>query len=533
MKIFALSLSNFRLVFLSIFLVGFFSSSSISAEESTHDHSDGYKIYRLGVLPSGKKLTAIVAGDIAVSGKQFSCANCHGRSGMGTIEGNYIVPPIAGQLLFNDSTQPIRPAYDETSLAKLLRSGTNPNGKLVDQLMPRFILSDSEISDLTRYLRGLSMQKAPGIDDEVIRLATVITEDTDPKTSQAVIQVLQTYVEEKNRQTRLEGRRPNRGKKAELRSASLFRKWTLDIWTLKGPTSNWAAQLEDYYNSRPVFALLGGVTTGSWDPIGKFCESNAIPCMFPSTDLAEAGEDDFYTYHFSRGLELEADLIATQIVKSPVDKVIQVYCSDLASKAAKRLNFQLSSHRITTEIITFNCDKPDVDTLARKLNLIRKVPAVLWINRDILDRLIKDISTEKIYLSSTILSRQLNSITAASSSKITVAHPFLLPGESDSAMRRFRLWAKLRKIKITEPRYQAEAFFACLALKDALTHVRRFRVRDYFLEVLDHSQGLELYLPIYPRATLGPGQRFISKGGYILPIIAGEPDIKNAIWVIP
>ena len=526
-------MSKYRLIFLSIFLVGFFLISSSCAEKSTDGHSDGYNIYRLGVLPSGKKLTAIVAGDIAVSGKQFSCANCHGRSGMGTIEGNYIVPPIAGQLLFNDSNQPVRSAYDETSLARLLRSGINPDGKPVDQLMPRFILSDNEISDLTRYLRELSTQKTPGINDKVIRLATVITEDVDPKISQAVKNVLQTYVEEKNRQTRLEGRRPNRGKKPELRSASLFRKWTLDIWTLKGPTSSWATQLEDYYTTRPVFALLGGVTTGSWDPIGKFCESNEIPCMFPSTDLAEPDKDDFYTYHFSRGLELEADLMASQIAKNPVDKVIQVYCSDLASKAAKRLNFQLSSHRIATEIITFNCDKPDIDTLARELNLIRKAPVVLWINRDTLDRLIKNISTEQIYLSSTLLSRQLNSITAASSSKIIAAHPFRLPDENDSAMKRFKLWAKLRKIKVTEPRFQAEAFFACLALKDALTHVRRFRVRDYFLEVLDHSQGLELYLPIYPRATLGPGQRFISKGGYILPIVAGEPDSKNAVWLIP
>ncbi|MCF6194687.1 MAG: hypothetical protein L3J46_10200, partial [Kangiellaceae bacterium] len=172
MKIVALSSFNFRLISLSVFLIGFFSVSSISAAENTHDHSDGYNIYRLGVLPSGEKLTAIVAGDIAVSGKQFSCVNCHGRSGMGTIEGNYIVPPVAGSLLFSDSNQPVRSAYNETSLARLLRSGVNSDGKIVDQLMPRFVLSDNEISDLTRYLRELSTQKAPGIDDEVIRLAT-------------------------------------------------------------------------------------------------------------------------------------------------------------------------------------------------------------------------------------------------------------------------------------------------------------------------------------------------------------------------
>jgi hypothetical protein len=114
-----------------------------------------------------------------------------------------------------------------------------------------------------------------------------------------------------------------------------------------------------------------------------------------------------------------------------------------------------------------------------------------------------------------------------------VAHPFRLPGASDSALRRFFLWARTRGVEIRYPRLQAEAFFACFATKDALTHVRRYLVRDYVLDSLDHAQGLAAYVPIHPRATLGPRQRFLTKGGYLLPLIDGHADISNAAWILP
>jgi hypothetical protein len=47
----------------------------------------------------------------------------------------------------------------------------------------------------------------------------------------------------------------------------------------------------------------------------------------------------------------------------------------------------------------------------------------------------------------------------------------------------------------------------------------RFFVGDYMLDTLDHAQNLVAYLPFYPRATLGPGQRFLSKGGYVLALV--------------
>jgi hypothetical protein len=109
----------------------------------------------------------------------------------------------------------------------------------------------------------------------------------------------------------------------------------------------------------------------------------------------------------------------------------------------------------------------------------------------------------------------------------------LLPGQFDPALARFNAWAKTRGIEVSSPRRQAEAFFACLAMKDAVAHIGRFFIRDYVLDMLDHAQSLVAYLAFYPRPTLGPGQRFMNKGGYVLPIVNGQVVSREATWILP
>ena len=530
----AARLSPGRGLLLAALILGCASIGLASTPVDAGDVEDGRRIYREGIRPSGEPLTAIVAGDVPLLGTQFSCRSCHGLSGMGTIEGNYIVPPIAGRFLYETSAQPKRPAYDNESLARALRDGIDSTGQPLDPLMPRFVLDDDEVADLAAYLQGLSSGTSPGVDDKVIRFATVVTDEVDPQVRDAVLAVVKTFVDEKARQTRLESERWNRGTTPESILPTLYREWVLDVWTLTGPSEGWDEQLEQYYRRAPVFAMIGGLSTGSWSPIGRFCERHEIPCLYPATDLPEAEEGDFYTLYFSRGLDLEADLIASHLSADPLPAVIQVYCTAASARAAATLRSALLQKGVTVEDLGFQCGEslPEAE-LAARMAATPGAAAILWPQRDQLAALEQPLPAGRIYLSSTLLERDLDGPELPAPGPVFVVHPFRLPGKTDPALLRFKLWARSRGIEIRYPRLQAEAFFACFAANDALNHVRRYLLRDYALDSLDHAQGLALYVPIHPRPTLGPRQRFLTKGGYVLPIVDGRPETKDAAWILP
>jgi hypothetical protein len=41
------------------------------------------------------------------------------------------------------------------------------------------------------------------------------------------------------------------------------------------------------------------------------------------------------------------------------------------------------------------------------------------------------------------------------------------------------------------------------------------------------------YVALHARPTIGPGQRFRSKVGFILPVVDGHPDTSAAEWIAP
>jgi len=110
-----------------------------------------------------------------------------------------------------------------------------------------------------------------------------------------------------------------------------------------------------------------------------------------------------------------------------------------------------------------------------------------------------------------------------------VVHLSSLPGDADPALQRFRAWALARDLGIREERHQAHAYFACLAFAESTKHMGRFMFRDYLLDLLDHASTLTTFLPMYLRAGLTPGQRVLSRGGYLIDLSGRlEP-----VWLVP
>ena len=148
----------------------------------------GRRLYEQGILPDGAPLRALRPEGFVLEGAHAACITCHRKSGMGSVEGSIdstvLVPPVAGPVLFvparfhgtylnpvhhwvpNDAWARAltRAAYDETSLARALREGLDPDGKRLIAPMPRYDLDAPAVSALAAYLRTLSARPAPGVE---------------------------------------------------------------------------------------------------------------------------------------------------------------------------------------------------------------------------------------------------------------------------------------------------------------------------------------------------------------------------------
>ncbi len=89
-----------------------------------------------------------------------SCASCHGAERQGGIRMMPFFwvksPALTRQALFAkadlDDGHGDHESYNATSLAKVIRQGTDPSGEALDSSMPRWRLSDTDMKDLTDYL---------------------------------------------------------------------------------------------------------------------------------------------------------------------------------------------------------------------------------------------------------------------------------------------------------------------------------------------------------------------------------------------
>ncbi len=303
----------------------------------------GRSIYLRGVLGSGAPLQGVrEPGDVAPAGADAACVSCHQRSGLGSLEGSLPIPPVTGEYLFRsripeagekalpyvETLHGNREAYTEETLARAIRDGVDPEGHPLSYLMPRFALDDGDMAALIAYLKSLSVQQVPGVTDTVLHFATIITPDADPAKRAGMLDVLEHFVAEKNTfpfkptpSMRTSGRTQY--------SKSMYmanRHWELHVLQLTGPSTTWRAQLERHLAAEPVYAVLSGLAGTNWTPVHEFCEQNAIPCLFPNVEAPPVAEHDFYPVYYSKGVLLEAELMARSILASsePAAEVEQV-----------------------------------------------------------------------------------------------------------------------------------------------------------------------------------------------------------------
>ncbi|MES9853413.1 MAG: hypothetical protein ABW170_16470 [Candidatus Thiodiazotropha sp. L084R] len=72
------------------------------------------------------------------------------------------------------------------------------------------------------------------------------------------------------------------------------------------------------------------------------------------------------------------------------------------------------------------------------------------------------------------------------------------------------------------------------AAGDAVKQIRGYFYRDYMIEKIEHMVDDLPYTSIYPRVSLAPGQRFVSRGFYIATVDnQGGELVPLTNWQVP
>lgn len=511
----------------------------------------GRQIYMQGRLPSGELMTGVVGANVKLSGDQVVCGACHRRSGIGSSEGQDVVPSVVGDILFNPLRLPTskpplspeqRPAYTNETLKRAIRDGIGAKGETFSPLMPRYPLNDQETDLLVGYLKRLSVGPDPGVTEREIHFSTIVSDAVDPAARKAFLDVLQTFVEQKNVETRNESSRADNAPWHKEWVFGPYRKWVLHVWELKGDPDSWPGQLADLYTQQPVFAMLSGIAPGSWKPIHDFCEGAQIPCLFPITDLPVVNERDFYTLYLSKGMTLEGEAVAQHLTNEGLaDRgVLQIYQSGdtQAETAAWALGRTFLAQGKRADDVTLEGDQ--TPTAAEHWAQMSGKVAVLWLNGDTLAPLWASMAEgggpERVYLSTTLYTSALDDIPAAVRDRVLFVHPYELAPGVDRLLMRSTGWFRAKRIHApAHKRIQADAYLTLKVAGGALQVTRGYFLRDYFLERIEHMIDNAPYTSVYPRIRLAPGQRFVSKGAYIAKLADDGSDRLVAVtdWLIP
>ncbi len=520
----------------------------------------GERMYREGILPSGEPMSSVVNGDVPVAGTAFTCVSCHVRSGVGTFEGGIVTLPTHGPKLAQTrywkypnlspeerkdlrvQTPVARPPYTDQSLAHVLRTGIDPSGRELNPVMPRYDLKDQDMAILVHYLWSLSAKLSPGVDATSIRVATIVTDEVSTEDQQAMLVPMNNFVARHNAHASGFGTRMymSIGGK-EMQGA--YRKLSLSVWRLKGASDTWAGQLKAYLAKEPVFALLGGISYGDWKPIHVFCESHQLPCLFPITDFPVISDTDWYTQYFSRGYYQEGQAAARYLRSlddpAPTARVLQIIQDGAEGRDLStgfRETWQELGQGAAKEIRLGKGETMSAASLRAIVQREKPTALLLWTGAEAFEALdgLADQADRPglVFMSSRQLGAKLYALPEKARAFTWITYPYRDPKDEPAVSRYANsLLAGLPKHK-PETRISTRAYAMLQLFQAGLVDMDRNLYRDNLLDRLGMQR--DRILPDYLRLSFGPGQRYASKGCFIMQLGPGPVPqlIRKSDWVI-
>ncbi len=473
--------------------------------------SPGERFYRTGLGGSGRPVPVVLRGDVRSDSSTLSCTSCHLGSGFGSLEGGQVAPPLRWHRLSEPGANghgPRRP-YDEKTLLRAVTRGLDSQGRPLSPLMPRYQLGPQDQRDLVAFLRSRGRPAAAGVRDGTLTLAAVLAPDADPRQRRSLEAVLGQFRSHLNPRRRkgAHGPAPTRADGTPAPPVLGYLEWRLATWELRGPPATWPEQLRRRQAEEPAFALVSGLGGATWEPVDRFCEEERIPCILPNVDAPPA-EPGWWSLYYSAGVGLEAEVMARSI--PPAARVAQVVRPGTPGEAGA---VRLARLRAVASLDPAGPVPDGIDTV------------VLWLAAEEAAAFARRAAARSRWISATAAGQE-----PPAGMRATVVQPHALPGEAQARRGRFEAWARGRGFERGDFRVQEQTYFAFQLVAHALSHMRDDLDREFLVELLEHTGRMGDFSASYGRLSFGPGQRFLSKGAWVIRADGGKGAPE---WVVP
>jgi ABC-type branched-subunit amino acid transport system substrate-binding protein len=438
------------------------------------------------------------------------CASCHGSDGLGRREGGVIPPDIRWSELtkvyghvHEDGRK--HQAFDDMSVARLIRAGLDPDFNKLDKSMPLYDLSVEDMDSLVAYLRFLEHDRDPGLGKDSIQLGTLLPlQGPRGELGQAMAQVMLAYFKEVNQRGGVFGR------KLELLAIPYgdSAESTLD---------NLRAALEQ----EGLFALVGAYTIGMDEQILELLREEKMPMIGPFTlnpGDAFLNQDVFYIYP---GFAEQAQALAQQaiaqmkgaranlVLVGPEGADVDGLIAAVEGRFPKNRTFESRTLRYPRE-------KLDAAALAADL---QQSDAVLFLGLQdelaaMLDALVQDEHYPGIFALSAFASIPLDRVPEALNQRVYLAYPTLSRDVSAAGRAEYQRLAELHALPPGHLQGQVAALAAAKLLVEGLRGAGRSLDRKRLAEAIEALYRYDTGLT--PPLTYGPNRRIGAMGAHVM-----------------
>ena len=465
-----------------------------AASELTVEELRGRKIYHEGVSESGAPVSVIVSrGGSPIAATFLPCSGCHGADGKGRPEGGVKPSDITWKTLtasygHQHDYGRSHPSFDEKSFARSVILGVDPGGNELDMAMPRYSMSEADMTDLAAYMKKIHLDLDPGISEDVLRVATLLPNEGQlGELGDAMHKVLQAYFDDINRAGGIHGR------KLTLVRGSYSRDPVKASW-----------QARDLLRTEDVFALVGGYATGVEKEYAELAEEFSIPQVGPSTVAPEDGGGlSSHTFYLLGGLAQQA-------------RVLSRYAADKLGGSDGSLAIVRPNAAIYESAQSAAFDSDDVLTLGYTAPFFDAVDTARMLKK----QEVQAVVFFDLLMPGVFAGAEMFDVPKDYPGRVLVAYSSMPVDHTKSGIREFEQLHETHDLDYRHSVVQISAFVAAKVMVEGLKRAGRELSRESFVRSLE---GLTDFQPgLMPPMSFNATRRVGALGGYVVGLDLDE-----------